>query len=126
MSYVADWYDSLGRRSRKPTTEPPSHRRTSPRTVPLCPSDPTAPLATTNGYDGYGNQNLTIDPDGTQTLQVFNSLGDAVYTIDNYDSSLFGTTNGQIDYRKPLPGPATPINHGVSTTRRANCSRRPP
>jgi len=110
VSYVAVWYDSLGRKTDMADYGALGSALTRPTNVPSrSPTDPTAPHITSFEYDGYGRQNLVTDPKGKKTLQVFDSLGRTIDTIDNFkvDSSYWGTpTSGADPYSQPLARPS--------------------
>jgi len=85
LTYVADYYDAADRLT---ATEDVGTNGGSAWTRPTTPdaSDATH-LVTTYDYDSAGNQNLTIDPRGVQTLNSFDMLGQTIKTIAAWDGS---------------------------------------
>jgi len=107
VSYVAAWYDSLGRNTDVADYGAPLDTFARPDSVPARPAADAEDSVhvTSYAFDGYGRQNLTTNPKGIKTLQVFDALGRVIYTIANFKAgSTYWEQSGTVDdYSRPKP-----------------------
>jgi len=90
VSYVAHWYDELGRR--KATTNYGTNGGSALTRPAIVPDRSDDVLVTATAYNDRGEAYAAIDPAGREDRQEFDDAGRMVRTIQNY---VDGTVDGQ-------------------------------
>jgi RHS repeat-associated protein len=99
ISYMAMWYDGMGR-----TISTANYGAISSFTRPdVTPSPSDTVLVSTNDYDDAGRLWKTVDPAGIENHTAFDDAGRTTQTIEAYDSgSMSDDTNRTTNYTYTL------------------------